>query len=72
MQRNRVWTDKMGENPGFEDLALAYMCTEFLEILIACVWQSIFWLCVIKFVSDEKILLGKAFFAGFFVKAFLL
>jgi hypothetical protein len=34
--------NKMGESPGFEDLTLAYVCTKFLETLIACVRQSIF------------------------------
>jgi hypothetical protein len=30
----------MGENQGFEDLALAYACTKLLETLIACARQS--------------------------------
>ena len=32
----------MGEYPGFEDLALDYACTKFIETLIACARQSRF------------------------------
>ncbi len=45
----------MVENPGFQDLALAYVCTKFLETLIVCARQSIFSLCTNKFCSNKKV-----------------
>ena len=59
----------MGENPGFEDRALVYTCTKFLETLIACAY---FDSVRLNFVSDEKFFLRKEFFGGILVTAFLL
>jgi hypothetical protein len=67
MQRYRVWLTKWEKIQVLKILRWPIRVPKCLETLIVCPRQSIFWLCVIKFVSDKGLnfLCAKSYFEFF-------